>query len=133
MNIRLISSAFLICLLAGCKSIDGTYYPGCIAYEGSKITLRDGQFVWDKFTDQVLLDEDGNVVNPFPGFPKKGSYRIDGHVVQLTFESDGAAESLHLHRRHGDILVLTDAENTAWEATGQYQACVLTRESENGA
>ena len=40
-------------LLFGCASHDGTYSPGCIAYEGSKISLSDGQFVWEKFTDSV--------------------------------------------------------------------------------
>ena len=78
-------TALLAALFCGCVSHDGTYLPGCPAYAGNSIKLSDGQFVWEKFTDSVVLDDAGNVVNQFPGYPLQGSYRVAGQVVAQSF------------------------------------------------
>jgi len=118
----------LICLLAGCASIEGTYYPGCIAYEGSKIYLHDGEFVWEKFTDQVVVDDDGKVINQFPGYPKRGTYRIAGQVLQMTYDRGGSVETMHMHQHDGQNLLLTSTQVASWENNGRYDDCALTRE-----
>lgn len=130
MTIRLTAIALLTCLLAGCVSIEGTYYPGCIAYEGSKIRLNDGEFIWEKFTDQVVVDDDGNVINQFPGYPKRGTYRTDGQALQLAMERGESVETMHMHQHDGQYLLLTDAQVAAWGKTGHYDDCVLTREGD---
>ncbi len=58
MNARYMATILIACLLVGCVSHEGTYSPACIAYAGSKINLTDGQFVWEKFSDSVVVDDD---------------------------------------------------------------------------
>jgi hypothetical protein len=69
---RFVLSALVATLLSACVSHEGTYSPGCIAYVGSNITLSDGQFVWEKFTDEVVVNDDGEIVDQFPGYPLRG-------------------------------------------------------------
>ena len=45
----------------GCVSSEGRYSPDCIAFAGDTIELADGRFEWDKFTDQVRMDDNGKV------------------------------------------------------------------------
>lgn len=129
MNIRLTIFALITCLMAGCLSVEGTYYPGCVAYEGSKIHFSDGEFAWDRFTDQVVVDEDGNVVDQFPNYPKHGTYRVDGKVLYMDFDAADSTETMHVHQHEGHMLLLTEAQTAAWQQTGQYDDCVLTREN----
>lgn len=116
-------------LLAGCASHEGEYSPGCIAYAGSTISLDDSRFVWERFTDQVRVDEHGQVVDPFPGYPKRGTYTIDGQTVYLASNGGQALDRLYLHERDGTYLLLTADENASWQQTGNYPDCVLTRNS----
>ena len=120
-------------LLSGCLPHEGTYLPGCIAYVGDKITLGDGQFVWEKFTDERKVNEQGEIIDPFPGYPMKGSYRIDGQSVHMTPESGAAVQPMFLHEEDGRHHLLTADEFAAWEATGSYAECALQLISENGS
>ncbi|MDH3531965.1 MAG: hypothetical protein OEO82_03490 [Gammaproteobacteria bacterium] len=128
MAIRLTTITALAALLTGCLAIEGTYYPACVAYEGSKVQLRDGNFVWDKFTDQVHVDDNGNVVDQFPDYPKRGAYAIDGREVRMYFEADQAEETLYVRQHDHRLLLLTAAELAEWEKTGRYSDCALLRE-----
>lgn len=125
---------FAIILLAGalsaCKSADGVYLPGCAAYAGDRIELDDGSFTWDKFTDQVKVDDAGNRVDPFPGYPMTGTYRVEAPVVTMVIADTGASETLHLHRVDGRLLLLTAAQQADWESSGRYDDCALTRSNE---
>jgi hypothetical protein len=120
-------------LLSGCLPHEGTYLPGCIAYVGDKITLGDGQFVWEKFTDERSVNEQGEIIDPFPGYPMKGSYRIDGQTVHLVPESGAAPQPMYLQDEGGRHYLLTVDEFAAWEATGSYAECALLLISENGS
>jgi len=122
-----------VALLAGCKAIDGTYYPGCVAFEGDKVVLRDGSVEWDRFTDQVIVDVDGNVMDPFPEYPKMGSYAVDGDLLHLTIQGEDAVNTLHIHTQGERIMLLNDADLATWESTGRYGDCVLTLAPEDGA
>lgn len=126
---RLTIISSLASLLAGCLSIDGTYYPGCAAYEGSKVVLGDGNFVWDRYTDQVIVGADGNAVDQFPDYPKRGSYEVDGRVLRMHFTDDQSVETMQVHQHDGRLLLLTSAEVDEWERTGGYRDCTLTREA----
>jgi hypothetical protein len=128
MTKRLITTALLLGLLTGCKSVDGTYYPGCMAFEGSKISLEDGRYVWEKFTDQVAVDDEGKVINRFPEYPKQGMYRIDGQTLVMSSDNGEPDVTLHIHQRDGSYLLLTASQNTMFEQTGRYDDCVLTRQ-----
>ena len=128
MIIRLTALLFVAGLLSACKSIDGTYRPGCIAYEGSEIVLQDGNFTKNRFTDQVALDDDGQVVDPFPDYPQEGGYRVDRQFLYLTFEHDGSTETMHIDEHGGRIVLLTESEFDHLRQGGRPDDCVLARE-----
>lgn len=125
MNCRLITTALIAALLCGCVSHDGTYLPDCQAYAGSSIELSDGQFVWEKFTDSVVLDDAGNVVNQFPGYPLHGSYRVAGQTLNLQAASGESLPKMYLQRHHNRQFLLTAEQFETWEATGKHEDCAL--------
>lgn len=127
MRFRLIVTACIATLLFGCASHEGTYSPDCTAFEGSNIQLSDGQLVWEKFTDAVKVDDDGKVVNQFPGYPLRGTYRIDGETVHMRDESGEAVALMYLHREGDREYLLTAEQWKAREATGKYSGCALLR------
>ena len=115
-----------VILLTGCKQLEGTYYPGCVAFEGDKLVLREGTVVWDRFTDQIIVDVDGKAMDPFPDYPKTGRYKVDGNLLYLELEDSNITRTFHI-RRLDDRVLLLNAENLAeWKRTGQYNECVLT-------
>ena len=126
-------TALIAVLLCACASHEGTYSPGCIAYEGSKVSLSDGQFVWEKFTDSVVVDDTGNVVNQFPAYPLQGSYRIEGHAVYLQAASGESLVTMYLQQRDGRHYLLTAEQFEAWEETGHNAACALVLGGYTGA
>jgi hypothetical protein len=115
-------------LSAGCATdseIAGTYAPSCVAYEGNTIVLSGNAFTWDKFTDEVTVDDAGNKVDPFPGFPVRGTYTVEGDVLRLTTDVGELAAELHLVRRPGQVYLLTAEELAAWQQDGSVPNCAL--------
>ncbi len=112
-------------MITGCVSHEGTYSPDCIAYAGSNISLSDGQFVWEKFTDEVIVDDDGEIVNQFPGYPMRGSYRIEGQTVYMESDAGEPIDKMYLHRRDNRQYLLSADQFEAWEDTGMYADCEL--------
>jgi len=125
MNLHVFAAALIAALLFGCVSHEGTYSPDCIAYEGSNIEFSDGQFIWEKFTDQVIVDDDGEVVNQFPGYPMRGTYRIDGQIVYMQPDTGESMEHMYLHRRDNRYYLLTAEQFEAWENNSEYGDCAL--------
>ncbi len=125
MKARYTATTLIACLLAGCVSHEGTYSPACIAYAGSTIRLSDGQFVWEKFTDAVIVNDDGEIVDQFPGYPLRGTYRIDGQTVTMESASGEAMENMYLHRHDDRYYLLTAKQSEALDKTGKYAACAL--------
>ena len=121
------------CSLAACLSHEGRYSPACVAFEGSNVELHNGRFVWEKFTDSVAVDDDGEVVNQFPGYPMQGSYRIDDQTVTMESAAGDSLENMYLHRSENRSYLLTAGQHKAWEETGKYADCalVLGGKSEN--
>lgn len=122
---RIILCTLTAILLFGCVSHEGTYLPDCIAYAGSNIILDDGQFVWEKFTDSVIVDEGGEIVNQFPGYPMRGSYRIDGQTLYMESAAGETMDKMYLHRRDSRQYLLTAEQFEAWQATGEHAECAL--------
>jgi hypothetical protein len=115
----------------GSLSFDGSFSPGCMSYEGSIIQLRDGRFTCAKFTDQVVVDSDGKVVNQFPGYPKHGRYRIDGQVVSLETNDSERLPDFYLHRDGRRHLLLTGEQQEDWQESGNFAECALTLEPDS--
>ena len=125
MTPRIVLTVLAAALLSACVSHEGTYSPDCIAYAGSNISLHDGQFVWEKFTDEVVVDDAGEVVNQFPGFPMRGSYRIEGQIVRMESAAGESMEHMYLYRRDNRQYLLTEDQFEAWEKTGKHADCAL--------
>jgi hypothetical protein len=125
MHLSRLAVILIAAALSGCVSHEGTYSPDCIAYAGSNIELSDGRFVWEKFTDQVVVDDEGRVINQFPGYPIKGSYRIDGQTVYMESDDGESMETMYLHRRDNRYYLLTAEQSDTLRKTGKYPDCAL--------
>ena len=129
MNLRLIMLALSAVIITACAQHDGTYSPACLSYAGSVIKLDDGRFEWSKFTDQVVVDEDGERVNQYPGFPMRGTYRVEGQSVYMTSADGRVIEPMYLHQRDGDTYLYTAKEYEALKASGELAKCPLKLET----
>ena len=125
----IVTTALFAALLTGCVSPAGTYSPGCIAYAGSKITLSDGEFVWEKFTDEVVVNDAGETVNRFPGYPLRGTYRIYGQRVLMTSSDGEAMEDMYLHRQGDSAYLYTTQQFEHLKSSGEPAECALKLES----
>ena len=118
-------------MVAGCASIDGTYQPDCEAFAGDAITLDGGEFTWEKFTDAIKIDDDGNRIDPFPGYPRSGSYSMDGNRVFLVTEDRKSVELMFLHREKGERqYLLTTTQYEVLVNDGERHKCALVRQVE---
>lgn len=128
MVIRLTCVALLIACLSGCKALDGTFLPGCAAYAGDRIELSNGRFEWDRFTDAIELDEEGNRIDAFPDYPKRGNFSIDGTRLILAFDGDGSTETFNIYEHESmGLQLLTDAQLAAVDQGGLDEDCALTK------
>ncbi|MDH3613161.1 MAG: hypothetical protein OEU90_01510 [Gammaproteobacteria bacterium] len=125
MKPNLATIALLAAGLAGCISHDGTYAPSCIAYAGSNITLNDGEFVWEKFTDEVVVNDDGEIVDQFPGYPMRGAYRIDGQIVLMTSAEGESMDNMYLHRHDNHTYLYTARQFEERKSSGKNAECAL--------
>ena len=114
-------------LSAACANHEGLYEPACIAYEGNRVELQDGRFEWRRFTDQRVVGDDGKAVDPFPGFPKSGSYRLS--AGRMEFASDDGMELGdwylvdHMRRPY----LLNGEQYDAFRQSNKMPECALTR------
>ena len=125
MKLRIITTALIVSVAFGCATHEGTYSPGCIAYAGSTIRLGEGRFTWEKFTDEVAVDDDGAVINPFPGYPLHGSYRIGGQTIYMESDAGEVMDNLYLHELGRRYYLLTSKQRDAAEETGNFDECAL--------
>ena len=118
-------------ILCGCSSIEGLYLPACTAYEGDEIQLTEGRFTWRRFTDQRTVDAQGQLVDPFPGYPKSGIYEYNDPVLILTPDSDSENVGFFLMEEKSGVFLLTGAEKQRYDIDGQIPECALRQASEN--
>lgn len=111
--------------LAACNADEGVFLPDCIAYAGDSIELRDGRYEWDKFTDAVEVDDAGNVRDPFPDYPRAGTYEVDGARVILTGDDGAVQARMTLVELDGRPYLLTEKEFSAWQASREMPNCAL--------
>ena len=126
MKPRMMVTALIAAIAFGCTSYEGLYSPGCPAFAGSTIKLSDGKFVWEKFTDEVIINEKGEVENQFPGYPMHGAYRIDGQTVRMEPDSGEAIDDLYLRQRDHHYFLLTAQQLDASKESGVFADCALS-------
>lgn len=126
MNLRIITTLLVVSTSFGCAIHEGSYSPGCIAYAGNTISLSQGRFTWAKFSDEVIVDGGGEVINQFPGYPLQGSYRIDRQTVYMKSDAGEMMDNMYLHERGRRYYLLTSEQRDVAEETGYFDECALT-------
>jgi hypothetical protein len=71
------------------------------------------------------VDKAGNTVDPFPGFPVRGTYTVEDDVVSLVTNVGELAAQLYLVHRPEQVYLLTKAEFDAWQSSGTVPDCAL--------
>ena len=114
-----------MCLLSACSSLEGVFEPACIAYEGDRVRLTDGRFEWQKFTDQRSIDEHGNVIDPFPGYPKHGSFAVSDSRVTFVPDDDSRIDDRYLLEHRNRVYLLTWEQSEAFLNGEGMPVCAL--------
>ncbi len=112
------TTGFAAMLLTACASSpEGVFEPACIAYSGDRIELGrglgKGRFEWDRFTDAVSVDNEGNRIDPFPGYPKAGRFETDGERVSFRADDGTALDERYLLDHRGRTWLLSYEQNEA--------------------
>lgn len=112
--------------LAACANAPGgVFEPACIAYSGERIELDSGRFEWSRFTDAVAVDDDGNRIDPFPGFPKSGRYETEGNQVRWLADDGTTIAERYLVEHGNRTWLLSYEQNEAFLAGEAMPACAL--------
>lgn len=119
------STVVIVFLLASCATHEGQYEPDCIAFEGDKIVLRDGRFEWHRFTDERKVDSEGNIVEPFPGFPKTGTYTISKKRLKLSSSDGTELDDRFIVVHAGEQYLLTSAQHNTFVDKTAMPTCAL--------
>lgn len=114
---RLLGIATLAIAASSCGvmggGLSGSFEPACIAYAGETISLDDGRFEWDKFTDAISIGEDGEPIDPYPGFPKTGRYDRDGEKITWYADDKASLDARYLLEHRNRTYLLTWEQNEA--------------------
>jgi len=113
--------------ISGCASIDGVYSPDCIAFAGDTIELDDGRFSWDRFTDQVLIDDDGNPIDPYPDHPMSGAFSLEQDRLSLVTYLGEPLDDRYLVTHRDRAYLLTARQRDELQNTGQIADCALVK------
>lgn len=116
----------LTVLLSACASHEGLYEPSCIAFGGDRIELQGGRFEWRRFTDQRVVGEDGKIVDPFPGYPKTGSYRWSAARLELSSNDGMKLDDWFLVEQGKRSYLLSGKQYDAYLASDTVPRCALT-------
>ena len=87
--------------------------------------MADGRFEWDRFTDAVSVDDDGKVIDPYPGYPKTGRYRADDEKLTWIADDGTDFEERYLLEYRDRTYLLTYDQNEAVLAGEPVPACAL--------
>ena len=112
--------------LVACAGPSGTWVPGCPAHEGDRITLDGDAFVWDRFTDEVVVDMDGVHKDLFPDYPKSGSFRVDGDRLVMTTGAGVQLPDMHFVEIGSSTFLLTTGQLERFRNGAGIDACALT-------
>ena len=130
-KIRTVFGLATILALCACKSYEGVYLPDCIAYEGDRVHFADGRYKWERFTDAIVIGDDGEPIDPFPGFPREGTYRVDGENVYMTADNATQIEDMYLHEINGRFHLLTEDQDHARHSGDELAKCLLVLQQED--
>jgi hypothetical protein len=124
---RFIPAIFVTLLLTACVEYEGLYQPSCIAYEGDTIELRNGHFEWRRFTDQRSVDANGNIIEPFPDYPKSGKYSLDAGKMSFLTNEGAQLDDRFLIEVDGQFYLLTNQQHSDYLLKNELPRCALKR------
>ncbi len=127
MNIRTLIACTATLVLAACASYDGDYSPSCPTFVANVVQLEKGAFTWTRLSDEVVIGDDGQPVNPYPDFPKKGSYEVDAGVVHMTTTEGKKLPPMYFHEAGEQLYLLSEVEHRSLGHTGEPPDCALLR------
>ena len=125
---RLLAVLLMMISVTGCRAVEGEFSPGCMAFAGDRVSLHEGRFSWDRFTDARRVDDAGRTVDPFPDFPKTGPYTVTDNRLDLRSGDGELIASWYLHEDGSRMLLLSAEEEAAWASSGEYPECPLVRD-----
>lgn len=114
-----------VSLLAACAGHEGVYEPACTAFEGDTLTLEGGRFEWRRFTDERAVNQAGEVIAPFPGFPKSGTYRLSNGRLELVSDDNVQLPDWFAVDSDGQHYLLDAKQHKAFLASGGLPDCPL--------
>ena len=113
--------------LVACANHNGIFEPACMALEGERFELRNGTYSWQRFTDQIDVDEEGNRIDPFPGFARTGLYTVEQGRVYLK-DSDGQTLTERYMREYdSELYLLTKEQHDHILSGADMPECALHR------
>ena len=116
----------LAAAVAGCAGTpNGVFQPACLAHAGDRVEFRGDRFEWNRFTDQVSLDDEGNAIDPFPDYPKSGHIKVDGEHVSLTADDGSTIAGRYLYEHRGRTWLLDEKQHAAVQDGQAMPACAL--------
>jgi hypothetical protein len=116
--------------LAACTELEGVFEPACMAFEGDRVVLRDGRFEWHRFTDERRIDDKGNVIESFPGYPITGNYKLSRGKVRFNADSGARLADHYLVEEQGALYLLTAEQYKAVSDGDAIPSCALRRNQE---
>ena len=134
LNMRAGVGIVITIFLSGCPagSMEGQFLPACPVYEGDSISLSNGRYEWDKFTDMVQVDTDGTKVDQYPEHPQTGSYKIDGKRLDYLPDAGKAPFFVHILSFEEQVFLLTDEQLAEWQRSGKAARCALVLQHSSG-
>ena len=131
MTKQLLLIPLAILSLTACNSLEGTFEPDCMAFEGDRVVFANGRYEWHKFTDERRIDDDGNVIEPFPGYPSSGRYTLSRSTVEFVAEQGAQPGDMYLFETDTDAYLLTREHNAAAVAGDGLPTCPLRLKATN--
>ena len=116
---------FACSFITACGSLEGTFEPACIAFEGDRVVFAGNRFEWQKFTDERRIDDEGKVIDPFPGYPLTGRYKLRSGIVEFVVAEGAKPDDQYLFETDGDVYLLTVEQHAAAVAGKGLPACPL--------
>ncbi|MDJ0698529.1 MAG: hypothetical protein QNJ07_01630 [Woeseiaceae bacterium] len=128
--------SLLFCLgaltLSSCATYDGGYSPSCPTFVANVVQLENGGFTWTKLSDEVVIGDDGQPVDRYPDFPKRGAYEVRAGVLTMTTTDGEALPPMYFHESGEQLYLLTGVEFRTMQQSGKLPDCALLRAGQAG-
>ena len=106
-------------------TVEGRFEPACTMFSGDIVEITGDQYVWKKFTDEIVVDDNGELGEPFPGFPRSGPIRRDGEHMRF-IGTDGEPDAdFHVKQRVDGVYLLTAEELESDSKDPGFWQCAL--------